>query len=171
MPSVAARGDAIAWPLLGRDLLAFMRFASAVLPVLGATLLLLGAGCSVEARGTPPAASPPGGRTVCPGSVRVVMTNLTGAVATRLEQLQSTYEGAPGFEAVVFDGRQSIVVVDADALPLWQQHLAGLDLAVAPSCVDKRLTVAVRDLLPALAPRDGIASVGYNGLEDAVEVL
>jgi hypothetical protein len=100
-----------------------------------------------------------------------VATNLRGAAADTLEQLQGTYEQDPGFLAVVFDGTKPIVIVERAALAGWQLRLAASGVAVAPSCVDPGLLAAVRAVVPTVAPPDGITSVGYNGLDDTIDVL
>ena len=116
-------------------------------------------------------AAPHMGRTVCPGSVPWVATNLRGAAADALEQLQETYEQDPDFLAVVFDGTKPIVIVEAAALSAWQLRLAGRGITVAPSCVDPGLLAAVHDVLPTVAAPDVIVSAGYNVLDDAIGVL
>ena len=56
------------------------------------------------------------GRTVCPGSVAAVMTNLTGAPADAVEQLQAKYENVDGFRGVVFDGKGAVVIASPETL-------------------------------------------------------
>ena len=46
-----------------------------------------------------------------------------------------------------------------------------MSIAVAPSCVDPSLLVAVLDAVPRLTPPDGISSVGYNALDDSIDVI
>ncbi len=146
--------------------------ALAVLCLLSLTEL---AGCGSAATNTPTATADPRaprvGRTVCPGSVPWVATNLRGAPADALEQLQGTYEQDPGFLAVVFDGVRPIVVVERRALAAWQLRLAPRGVAVAPSCIDPGVLAAVHAVLPAVASPDRTVSAGYNGLDDAIDVL
>jgi len=111
------------------------------------------------------------GRTACPGSVPAVLTNLRGGSADALEELQATYASDPGFRAVVFDGAQPIVVVDAATLPDWQLRLGPLGLAVAPSCVDPELLAAVHRVVPVVAPADRTITAGYNALDDRIFVM
>lgn len=96
--------------------------------------------------------------------------NLKGAAADTLEQLQATYEGMPGFRAVVFDGTKAIVVVDAASMPGWLAELTPKGIAVAPSCVDPVLLDAVMAAVPALTQPDGGSTAGYNALDDTIEV-
>lgn len=119
---------------------------------------------------TPTATAALSGRSVCPGAVPWVGTNLTGAPADALEQLQGTYENDPGFLAVVFDGVKPIVVVDPSMLAEWQDWLAPSGVAVAPSCIDLALLAAVHAVLPAVRPPGGSVMAGYNGLDDVIEV-
>jgi ABC-type glycerol-3-phosphate transport system substrate-binding protein len=127
------------------------------------------AGCAATATqssGPTASAAAPQGRSRCAGSVPVVLTNLQGAAANTLEQLQGTYEAKPGFLAVVFDGTKAVVVVEAARLPAWLADLTPNGIAVAPGCVDPALLDAVKAAVPALTPADGISSAGYNGLND-----
>ncbi len=148
-------------------------FRMQVLALFGCSAMLL-AGCASTPEGSPRSAASaagPQGRSECPGSAPVALTDLRGAAADTLEQLQSTYEAKPGFLAVIFDGTKAIVVVEAERLPEWLTELMPKGIAVAPSCVDPALTAAVKAAIPGLAPVDGIAGAGYNGLDDAIEVV
>lgn len=151
------------------------RSPATVLLVLGLLSLTQAAGCGSAATTAPAATRDPAeshvGRTVCPGSVPWVATNLRGAAADTLEQLQGTYEQDPGFLAVVFDGTKPIVIVERAALTGWQLRLAASGMAVAPSCVDPGLLAAVHEVLPTVAPADRIVSAGYNALDDTIDVL
>jgi hypothetical protein len=114
----------------------------------------------------------PVGRSACPGSVPEVLTNLHGeALVGALEELQATYQADPGFMAVVFDGEQPIIIVEAATLPEWQRRVAPLGLTVAPSCVDPELLAAVHAVLPNVVLPDGSVSAGHNALKDAIEVM
>ena len=117
---------------------------------------------------TPPPAS---GRSTCPGAVAVVETNLTGGPADALERLGATYQGDPGYLAVVFDGRNAVVIVESDMLPAWQARLAPGGIAVARSCVQPGLVRAVEQAMSrVVVPKGMIVSSGYDGLADAVRV-
>jgi hypothetical protein len=143
--------------------------AAAGIALLGALLV----GCATapaESPGPTAIAAATQGRSRCPGSAPVALTNLQGAAADTVERLQSTYEAKPGFLAVVFDGAKATVVVEAARLPEWLAELTPKGIAVAPSCVDPILLAAVKAALPGLAP-DGMVSAGYNGLDDAIEVV
>jgi hypothetical protein len=111
------------------------------------------------------------GRSQCPGAAPVAVTNLDGPAAHALEQLQTTYERQPGFLAVVFDGQEPTLVVDARLLPVWQLKLGPKGVAVAPSCIDTTVLAAVKAALPAVAPSDGVVSVGYDALSDAINIV
>lgn len=117
------------------------------------------------------AAAPFVGRSVCPGAVSRVMTDLRGAAADALEQAQGNYEQDPGFLAVVFDGTKPVVVVEPARLAEWQVRLAPLGVAVAGSCIDPALLAAVKAVLPLVRPPDGIVSGGYDALDDAISVI
>ena len=119
---------------------------------------------------TPKATPALSGRTVCPGAVRGVGTNLTGAPADALEWLQGTYENDAGFLAVVFDGTQPVVIVDSNQLAEWRARLAPSGVAVAPSCVDSTLLAAVHAVLPAVRPPGGGVMAGYDALDDVIGV-
>ena len=113
-----------------------------------------------------------GGRTACDGGVPQVASNLKGPVVDALEQLQETYGDDPGFLAVVWDGRRSVIVVTTGQLLAWQARLAPLGIAVARSCVDPALLAIAKAALPGIkVPEGAIASVGYDGLADAISVL
>jgi hypothetical protein len=117
-------------------------------------------------------AGPHVGRSVCPGAVPWVATNLRGAPADALEQLQGTYEQDPGFLAVVFDGTKPIVIVEAARLAEWQLRLAPHGVAAARSCVDPALLAAVHAVLPMVRPQAGmIITAGYDGLDDSIFVI
>jgi hypothetical protein len=98
------------------------------------------------------------------------MTNLSGAPADALEGLQGKYGELPGFLAVVFDGTQAIVVVEAGRLAEWRNALAPSGVPVAPSCIDVELLRAVQAAVPAMANGNGIVSAGYDGLADRIDV-
>jgi hypothetical protein len=115
--------------------------------------------------------APAEGRTTCPGSVLRAETDLTGAPADALEQLQATYEDDPGFLAVVFDGTKPVVVVESARLAEWQLRLLPSGVAVARSCIDPALLAAVHAGLPLLPPVGGMVSAGYDGLDDTIFVL
>lgn len=134
--------------------------------------LLAGCGSAEPTSPTemPTATAAQEGRSVCPGAVPWVATNLRGAPADALERLQGTYGNDPGFLAVVFDGVKPIVVVDLSMLAEWQERLAPTGVAVAPSCVDSALLAAVHAVLPAVRPPGGGVLAGYFGLDDAIEV-
>jgi hypothetical protein len=110
------------------------------------------------------------GRTRCPGSVPVAQTNLRGAAADSLEAVQGEHGLKPGFMAVIFDGTQPIVVVEAARVAEWENAMGGKRIAVAPSCVDPELLDAVMTVIPALPPPDGAVTGGYNGLNDSIEL-
>jgi hypothetical protein len=117
------------------------------------------------------ATAPRVGRSVCPGAVPWVATNLRGTVADELERLQGTYQEDPGFLAVVFDGTKSVLIVETARLPEWQRRLAPGGVAVARSCVNPGLLAAVHAVLPVVGPPDGIVSAGYNALDDSIDVM
>lgn len=111
------------------------------------------------------------GRSVCPGSVPRVLDNMGGGVADQVEALQTAHQDEPGFRAVVNDGERAVIVVDAAALADSTARMAGTGVGVAPSCVDARLRPVVEASMAQIElPPDGILSVGYNGLDDVIEV-
>jgi hypothetical protein len=109
------------------------------------------------------------GRTVCAGSVPDAAETVPAAGAGVMERLQATYEGDPGFLAVVWDNRQPVIVVARGDLAAWQAQLAPLKTAVAPSCVDQTLFALVHEVLPRM-PNQGVISGGYNAVDDAIFV-
>ncbi len=110
------------------------------------------------------------GRSRCPGSVPVALTNLDGPAADLLEQLQGRYEERAGFMAVVFDGINAIVVVEAGRLAAWRAELDPQGIAVATSCVDPVLLAAVQAAVPGITPPGGTSSAGYNAVDDSIDV-
>jgi hypothetical protein len=114
----------------------------------------------------------PGSRTACAGGVPEVATNLDGAPADSLEQLQGTYENDQGFLALVWDGRKSIVIVETAQLLAWQTRLAPLRIAVARSCINPALLATVKAALARIKVPEGQSTgSGYDGLADAIFVL
>jgi len=132
-------------------------------------------GCASEPSASPNASillAPASSRSLCPGAVAVVQTNLTGGPADALERLGATYQGDPGYLAVVFDGTKAVVIVESDALPAWQARLASSGVAVARSCVDPGLIRAVDQVMSRMAVPSGlIVSGGYDALTDAIMVV
>lgn len=122
--------------------------------------------------GTPGSPSmPASARSECPGSVPVALSDLDGTSADTVERLQRTFEGRPGFLAVIFDGAMPIVVVEAQRLPEWQSEVGSSGITVAPSCVDPALLAAVLAVVPTLAPPDRVTSAGYDAIRDAIRVV
>jgi hypothetical protein len=112
------------------------------------------------------------GRSSCPGSVSHVGSNLVGAAADRMEQLQGDNEDVPGFMGVVHDGSDGIVVVDRRFLSEWTQRGAAKGFRVAPSCVDPRLVEAVQEVVAAMPQASGsLVSSGYDAVADSVYVM
>jgi len=136
--------------------------------LVGAALVLVG--CATAA------SAPPGSsvveRSVCPGSLASVLTDLTGAIADRLESLGASFEGQQGFLAVVYDGRRPVVIVAPAALGSWRSRLATEDIGVAPSCVDADLLATVLVAVPRVEhPTASITSAGYDAIRDAIFVF
>ena len=142
---------------------------------LGLVATLIAGGCGPSSTAAPASigelAVPANGvgRTVCPGSVRDATGTVPAAGVDVMERLQATYEGDPGFLAVVWDNRQPVIVVARSELAAWQAELAPLKTAVAPSCVDQTLLALVHQALPRM-PNQGVMSGGYNAVDDAIFV-
>jgi hypothetical protein len=115
---------------------------------------------------------PASGRSLCPGAVPFVESNLTGAPADALERLGAMYQDDPGYLAVVFDGTKVAVIVESDMLSVWQARRAPSGVAVARSCVDPGLIRAVDQAMSKVAAPPGmIVSSGYDALADAIMVI
>lgn len=135
-------------------------------------------GCA-EPRPIEPAAASPGAgspsvgvvRSLCTGAVSSVNREVNGIAADQLEELQATFGREPGFLAVVNAAGQSVIVVEAGALPEWQNGLAGTGTRVAPSCIDPRLLRAVQGAVGRIQPAPGrFVGAGYDAFEDAINV-
>lgn len=140
-------------------------------------LAALASACGAPALSPPdasaavPPTAPIVGRSVCPGSVPQVGTNLQGRDADTLERLGGTYQDEPGVLGVVWDGHQGVVVVEAGKLIAWQARLAPLGIAVARSCVDPTLLATVRAAFGRIpVPEGTMISGGYDALHDAISV-
>ena len=140
--------------------------------VAGALGLTLAIACGEPSRSGSASSADPASlaRSVCPGSVPRVLTNLSGARADAVEQLQGRYGEKPGFLAVVFDGTQAIVVVESGQLAEWRAGLAPSGVSVAPSCIDVELLRGIHAAVPAMSNGAGIVSGGYDGLADRIDV-
>ena len=111
------------------------------------------------------------GRSVCDGSLVSVEPVASGAAADRLEELQATYEGQPGFLAVVVTDSAPTIVVEAGRLAAWRSSLADTDVDVAPSCIQPDMLRALQIAAPQIAGEPGaIVSIGYDALDDAIRV-
>jgi hypothetical protein len=111
----------------------------------------------------------PLGRTVCANAVPFVLRQMGGQAADAVEAIQARFESEPGFMAVVHDGTEPIVVVDAAHFAEWRSRLA--PIRVAASCVDPGLIAAVLLALPRIATStNGGVSGGYDALDDAILV-
>jgi hypothetical protein len=114
----------------------------------------------------------PVGRTVCPGSVKQALRIDDDATADLVEGLQTRYEGDLGFLAVVWDGRNAVIVVEAARLLAWEARMASRGITVAPSCINPALLAAIQAALPQVAARAGGGIMaGYNGVDDAITVM
>jgi hypothetical protein len=113
------------------------------------------------------------GRTACPGSLAQIAQAIEDdATVDLLEGLQTTYEGDPGFLAVVWDGTRAVIVVETGWLPAWQTRLGPLRIAVAPSCINPALLAAIHTALPRIAAHSGGGIMaGYNVVDDAINVM
>jgi hypothetical protein len=100
-----------------------------------------------------------------------VESNLQGQVADALEELQASFEGEPGFLAVVSDGEGPVIVVERLWLDQWQLRERPLGIRVAPSCVDSALLASVRRVASDMeVPEGAIVSAGYDALGDHILV-
>ena len=110
-------------------------------------------------------------RPSCPGSIPRVFSNLTGEPADLVERGQAELQDEEGFRALVYDGKQAVVVVTPDTLDDWVPRVAQRGLGLGTSCVDEQLLGVVQKAFGTLTVQsDDVIGVGYSGLNDAIFV-